>query len=77
MSMTLTNQTVIHPMVKFQRKVSSLVKRQVVQPTDSLWKVAFLFSDEWGHWRKELEDFDFSMQDPIKDLLAVETWEEE
>jgi hypothetical protein len=36
-----------------------------------------LFGDEWRYWRKELEDFEFSTQDPISDLLAVESWEEE
>lgn len=77
MSETMTNQKVVHPMVKFQRQVKSLVKRNVVQPTDSIWKIAFLFGDEWSHWRKELEDFDFSTQDPISELLAVETWEDE
>lgn len=73
----MTNQQVAHPMVKFQRQVQSLVKRNVVKPTDSIWKIAFLFGDGWSHWRKELEDFDFSMQDPLSDLLAVESWEED
>ena len=73
----MINQTVAHPMVKFQRQVNTLVKRNVVKPTDSLWKVAFLFGDDWSHWRKELEEFDFALQDPIEDLLAVESWEEE
>ena len=73
----MTNQQVAHPMVKFQRQVQSLVKRKVVKPTESIWKIAFLFGDDWSHWKKELEDFDFSMQDPISDLLAVESWEEE
>ncbi|MEM9006195.1 MAG: DUF4327 family protein [Cyanobacteria bacterium P01_F01_bin.86] len=77
MSKTMTNQKVVHPMVKFQRQVQSLVKRKVVKPTESIWKIAFLFGDDWSHWKKELEDFDFSMQDPISDLLAVESWEEE
>ncbi|MEL6383047.1 MAG: DUF4327 family protein [Cyanobacteria bacterium J06626_18] len=71
------NQKVAHPMVKFQRQVQSLVKRKVVKPSESIWKIAFLFGDDWAHWKKELEDFDFSMQDPISDLLAVESWEEE
>lgn len=77
MTKTMIDQKVVHPMVKFQRQVKSLVKRNVVKPTDSIWKIAFLFGDEWPHWRKELEDFEFSMQDPISDLIAVETWEEE
>lgn len=77
MDTTTINQKVAHPMVKFQRQVQSLVKRKVVKPSESIWKIAFLFGDDWAHWKKELEDFDFSMQDPISDLLAVESWEEE
>ncbi|MFE4105312.1 DUF4327 family protein [Almyronema epifaneia] len=72
-----TNPAVVHPMVKFQRKVKSLVDSGVIQPSDSLWKIAFLFGDDWSHWKQELEEFEFSMQDPIGDLLAVESWEEE
>ncbi|PSN20496.1 DUF4327 domain-containing protein [filamentous cyanobacterium CCP5] len=75
---TATNPTVAHPMVKFQRQVQSLVaKSKSVKPSDPLWKIAFLFGDEWAYWRSELQDFDFAMQDPISDLLAVDTWEEE
>ena len=48
-----------------------------IRPQDPLWKIAFLFGGDWAYLRKELEDFDFSMQDPIADFLAVETWEEE
>lgn len=78
MTETMTNQAVVHPMVKFQRQVQSLVmKSKVIKPEDPIWKIAFLFGDEWSHWRRELEDFDFSMQDPIGDLLAVESWEED
>ena len=64
-------------MAKFQRQVKSLVESDVIKSTDKLWKIAFLFQDNWGHWKQELEDFDFSMRDPISDLLAVESWEEE
>ena len=71
------NQQVIHPMAKFQRQVRSLVESKVIKPTDSIWKIALLYGDEWSHWKRELEDFEFSMQDPISDLLAVETWEED
>ena len=77
MTKTIVQQSTIHPMVKFQRQVSSLVDAKVIQPTDRLWKIAFLFNDDWAHWKKELEEFDFSMQDTIEDLLAVESWEEE
>lgn len=68
---------VLHPMAKFQRQVRSLVESNVIKPSDKLWKIAFLFKDNWEHWKQELEDFEFSMQDPISDLLAVESWEEE
>ncbi len=77
MTNTTLDPKVAHPMVKFQRQVQSLVKRKVIQPTDSIWKVAFLFGDDWAHWRKELEDFEFSMRDSIEALLAVDSWEEE
>ena len=77
MSETITSQQVAHPMAKFQRQVKSLVKRNVVKPSDSIWKIAFLFGDEWSHWRQELEDFEFSTKDPISDLLAVDCWEED
>lgn len=68
---------VLHPMVKFQRQVKSLVESDVIQSTDKLWKIAFLFRDNWEHWKHELQEFEFSMQDPISDLLAVESWEDE
>lgn len=68
---------VAHPMEKFQRQVRSLVESKAVKPADKLWKIALLYGDEWAYWKRELEDFDFSMQDSIQDLLAVETWEEE
>ncbi|MGJ3248774.1 MAG: DUF4327 family protein [Elainellaceae cyanobacterium] len=70
-------QQVIHPMVKFQRKVRSLVDSKVIRQNDRLWKVALLFGDEWSYWKRELEEFEFSMQDPISSLLAVESWEED
>jgi hypothetical protein len=70
------NQQVAHPMEKFQRQVRSLVQSKVIKPTDRLWKIALLYGDEWTYWKKELEDFEFTMQDPISDLLAVETWDD-
>jgi len=63
-------------MAKLQRQVRSLVQSNVLKPGDRLWKIAFLYGDEWTHWKRELEEFEFTMQDPISDLLAVETWEE-
>lgn len=71
------NQQVIHPMVKFQRQVRSLVEKKIIKPSDSLWKIALLYGDEWPYWKKELLEFDFSMQDPVSELLAVESWEED
>jgi Domain of unknown function (DUF4327) len=71
------NQQVIHPMVKLQRHVRSLVDSQIVKPTDSIWKIAFLYGDEWQFWKQELQEFEFSMQDPISELLAVEAWDED
>lgn len=68
---------VVHPMVKFQRKVASLVDAKVLKPTDSLWKIALLYGDEWSYWKQELLDFGFTMQDPVNDVLLVEAWDEE
>ncbi|GAB4278698.1 MAG: hypothetical protein Fur0025_05410 [Oscillatoriaceae cyanobacterium] len=70
-------QKVIHPMVKMQRQVRSLVNSNILKPTDSIWKIAFLYGDEWSHWKQELQDFEFSMQDPVSELLAVENWEDD
>jgi hypothetical protein len=64
-------------MMKFQRKVRSLVESNVIKPTDQLWKIALLYGNEWPYWKRELEDFEFSMQDPISELLAVESWEDD
>ena len=72
----MTNQ-VAHPMVKFQRKVSSLVESKVLKPSDSIWKIALLYGDDWGYWKKELQEFGFTMQDPLSELLMVEAWDEE
>lgn len=71
------NQQVIHPMVKFQRQVRSLVESNLIKPTDSIWKIALLYGDEWPYWKQELLAYDFSMQDPISEIIAVEAWEDE
>ena len=73
----VTSSVATHPMAKFQRKVRSLVETKAIQPTDSLWKIAFIFGEKWPHWKAELEAFDFTMQDTISDLLAVDCWEED
>lgn len=72
----MTNQ-LAHPMEKFQRKMASLVESKAIKPTDSLWKLALLYGDDWGFWKRELEDFGFTMQDPISEVLTVEAWDEE
>lgn len=77
MTNSVVNQSVVHPMVRLQRQVRSLVDKKLLKPTDRLWKIALLYGDEWAHLKKELEDFEFTMQDPVSDLLAVESWEEE
>ena len=78
MTEAIADLVVAHPMVKFQRQVESLVKNsKVVRPSDPIWKIAFLFGDDWAHWKQELEEFDFSTQDPIEDLLSVQSWEED
>ena len=77
----MTNSVVMppvaHPMVKFQRQVRSLLTSKVLKPSDSIWKIALLYGDDWSYWKRELEDFEFTMQDPVSDLLAVEMWDDE
>ncbi|UKO98155.1 DUF4327 family protein [Nostoc sp. UHCC 0870] len=70
-------QQVIHPMVKLQRNVQSLLESNIIKTNDSIWKIALLYGNDWQHWKQELLDFGFTMQDPIGDLLDVETWDEE
>ena len=67
---------VAHPMTKLQRKVSSLVDSKIVKPEDNLGKIAFILGKDWQYWKKELIDFDFSLKDPIQELLLVEDWDE-
>lgn len=70
-------QQVAHPMAKLQRQVRSLVDSKLLKPSDSLWKIALLYGDEWAHWKQELQAFDFTMQDPVSDFLSVDSWEED
>ena len=44
---SMTNK-VAHPMMKFQRKVSLLVESKVLKPSDSIWKLALLYENEWS-----------------------------
>jgi len=69
-------QKLAQPMEKFQRKLSSLVEAKVIKPQDSLWKMALLYGEEWSFWKRELQDFGFSMQDQIQSVLQVEVWDE-
>jgi len=73
----MRTRQVIHPMVKLQQKVSSLVNSKVIEPDDKISKVALLFGDEWSFLKSELLAFGFSMQDPVSDLILVETWDDE
>ena len=66
-----------HPMMKFQRKVSSLVGSNVLKPSDSIWKLALLYGNDWSYWKKELLEFGFTMQDPVSEVLVVEAWDED
>ena len=68
---------VAHPMMKLQRKVSSLVDSNIIQPEDSISKVALLLGNDWSYWKNELLEFDFSLKDPIQELLQVEDWDED
>lgn len=72
----MTNQ-VAHPMMKLQRKVSSLVESNIVTPDDRIGKIALLLGNDWSYWKQELLDFDFSSQDRISELLSVEDWDED
>ena len=68
---------VAHPMVKLQRQVRSLIDSKLLKPSDSLWKIALLYGDDWAYWKQELLSFEFTMQDPVSELLSVEAWDEE
>ncbi len=68
---------VAHPMMKLQRKVSSLVESKIVLPEDRIGKIALLLGNDWSYWKRELLDFDFSPQDQIQELLLVEDWDED
>ncbi|MGY6530595.1 MAG: DUF4327 family protein [Cyanobacterium sp.] len=72
----MPHKQVIHPMVKLQQKVVSLVNSQIIKPDDSIGKIALLFGDQWSFFRSELVSYGFSMQDPVSDILVVETWDD-
>ena len=72
----MNNKQVIHPMVKLQQRVSSLVNSRIIQPDDNIAKIALLFGSEWSFLKSELLAYGFSLQDPIKDLLVVQKWDD-
>jgi len=72
----MTTKQVAHPMLKLQRKVSSLLESNIIKPEDNIGKIALLFGDKWGYWKEELQSFDFSMKDTIEELLLVEDWDD-
>ena len=41
-----------HPMVKLQRKIASLVESRIIQPEDSIGKIALLLGNDWAYWKK-------------------------
>jgi hypothetical protein len=71
------SQQVVHPMVRLQRQVHKLIDSKLLKPTDSIWKIALLYGDEWAFLKQELLAYDFTMQDPVSELLAVDSWEDE
>ncbi len=73
----MAQQVVNHPMVKLQRQVQKLVDAKLLKPSESIWKIALLYGEEWAYWKQELLSFEFTMQDPVSELLAVETWEDD
>lgn len=73
----MTTKQVAHPMMKLQRKVSSLVDSNIIKPEDSINKIALLLGNDWAYWKNELLEFDFSLKDPIQELLLVENWDED
>lgn len=77
MNQQVMHQSVIHPMVRLQRQVRSLVEKKLLKPTDSLWKIALLYGDDWPYWKQELQAYDFTLQDPVGELLAVEAWDDD
>ena len=77
MTIDTMTQQVTHPMAKLQRQVKKLVDSKLLKPSDSIWKIALLYGDDWAFWKQELFEYEFSMQDPVSELLAVESWDDE
>jgi len=36
-----------------------------------------MYGEEWSYWKKELLAYDFTMQDPVSELLAIEAWDDD
>jgi len=70
-------QQVMHPMLKLQRQVRSLVDSKLLKPSDSIWKIALLYGGDWAFLKQELLEYEFEMQDPVSELLAVDSWDDE
>ena len=73
----MNNHQVIHPMVKLQQRVASLVNSRIIQPDDNIAKIALLFGSEWSFLKSELLAYGFSLEDSVRDLLVVQTWDDE
>ena len=73
----MNKKQVLHPMVKLQQRVSSLVNSRIVEPKDDIAKVALLFGNDWSFLKSELLAYGFSLEDPISDLLVVQKWDDE
>lgn len=72
----MAQKQVIHPMVQLQQKVASLINSKIVKPSDSIGKISLLFGDKWAFLKSELIAYGFTMQDPVSDILVVETWDD-
>ena len=53
------------------------VNSRIIQPDDNIAKIALLFGNEWSFLKSELLAYGFSLQDPVRDLLVVQTWDDE
>ena len=73
----MNNKQLLHPMVKLQQRVSSLVNSRIIQPDDSIAKIALLFGNEWSFLKSELLAYGFTLQDPVSDVLVVQRWDDE
>ena len=73
----MKHKQVLHPMVKLQQRVASLVNSKIISADDNIAKIALLFGEEWSFFKSELLDYGFSLKDPVKDLLVVQRWDDQ